>query len=51
MVELRTEVDLHTGTELRAWLEAGSRSLTAAEEADQENKDINVKLTSFDYCS
>lgn len=35
MVELRTEVDLHTGTELKAWQEAGSRSLTAAEEANK----------------
>lgn len=51
MVESRTGVDLHTGTELRVWLEAGSRSLTGAEEAEQENKDNNVKLTSIDYCS
>lgn len=51
MVESRTGVDLHTGTELRVWLEAGSQSLTGAEEAEQEIKDNNVKLTSIDYCS
>lgn len=51
VVESRTGVDLHTGTELRVWLEAGSRSLTGAEAAEQEIKDNNVKLTSIDYCS